>query len=105
MLSCFRVGLSRHCRVFFVNSFWRRNYNSLVSELPWFELVSANGVFGVSFCFGILSTLFSCAQSLPLYPHNIVASENKYELILFVLDEYNQYMFDFWLRFDAFDIF
>ena len=33
--------------------------------------------FGVNFSFDILSTLFSCAQSSPLYLQDIVATENK----------------------------
>ena len=62
-------------------------------------------MFGVNCGSDILGTLFSCAQSLPLYLQDIVATENKQELILFVLGEYKQYMFEFSLRCDAFDIF
>ena len=34
-------------------------------------------IFGVNFDFEILGTLFSCAQSSPLYLQDIVATENK----------------------------
>ena len=58
-------------------------------------------IFGVNFGFEIWTTLFSCAQSSPLYLQDTVATENQQELIFFVLGEYKQYMFEFWSRFAA----
>ena len=60
--------------------------------------------FGVNFGVEVLSTLFVCTESPPLYYQHTVATENKLNRILLVLGECEQYVARFWLPRDAFHI-
>ena len=77
MLSLFGVIVLRHCRVLSQIVFGVVAENLYLQYHLDSSSFEALVILGFNFGFDILSTLFSCAQSSPLYLQDIAATENK----------------------------